>query len=120
VLLQSAEQHNATRNTKDLNLAESNPAFVRACSDAAKFKRNQHGGLSDSLKAKRAAGKESSGNWTCGKRKREVGRAGGQATGVCKQRHGVENGRTKVVLERYQMWKPIHMRFDVFSKLLEL
>ena len=32
--------------------------------DSAKVKRNQLGGLAGSLKAKRAAGKESSGSWT--------------------------------------------------------
>jgi hypothetical protein len=49
-----------------------------------------------------------------------LGMHGGLATGDYKKRHGVENGMTKVDLQRYQTWKSIHTRFDVFLKLLDI
>ena len=39
-------------------------------------------------------------------------------TGDSKARVGVRNGRCSLSLDRYQTWKPLHMRFDVFLLLL--
>ena len=66
------------------------------------------------------AGRQGTGNFLCGKRKREAGMLGGRTAGDTKARLADANGRCRLKLKDHKTRKTIHITFVVFLRLLTL